>query len=143
MQLKAANEHMEQLVASQQRMTVQLKGIEDDISSILAKCCTLKLEGLLEFRSYAEKRADALKSTVESLRHQLEATRIQRDEKEEDIARLNRELAARATELATTMSDLRSSAELDYNRHVKRCLGDAGSVPWPCVSPFVDSFTHL
>jgi len=128
MQLKDANEHIEQLVASQQLMAIQLTGIEDYMSSIQAKCCALKLDSLMGFRSYAEKRAGALKSTAEGLCQELEATRRQRDEKDEDIGRLSRELAASAAELAITKSELRASAEVDYTRHVKRCLGDAGSV---------------
>lgn len=97
--------------------------------SIQAKCCDqLNLASLLAYRSYADQREAAFKSTVKSLRTELESARKETQEQEKDITRLSHELGACAGDLAAAMSDLKASAEVDYKRHVKRCLSDAGLV---------------
>ena len=99
------------------------------MSSIRAKCCDeLNLGSLFAYRSYADQKEAALKSTVSSLRTMLESARRVNQEQERDIARLSLDLSSCAGDLTAAMSDLKASAELDYKRHVKRCLSDAGLV---------------
>lgn len=113
--------------------------------NIQAKGCDqLNLASLLAYRSYADQREAAFKSTVNSLRKELDSARKETQEQERDITRLSHELGACAGDLAAAMSDLKASAEVDYERHVKRCLSDAGWVSminsecfwsvWRCLS---------
>jgi hypothetical protein len=91
--LRAADAHIEQLVASQHRMDLKMTEIEGCLSTVDTHYKTLHLDSLLAFRGYAEGQARSLKSCLLEQREELGRLTETIQEKDRIILGLSHELS--------------------------------------------------